>query len=67
MYQMYVYSKKYNAPEIWLLYPINNEMRNHGPIKFESGDGTTVNLHFVNLYEIEESMQELKDKLMLII
>ncbi len=42
MYQMYAYSKKYNTPEIWLLYPVNDEMRNHYPIRFESGDGTTV-------------------------
>ena len=29
MYQMYAYSKKYGTPEIWLLYPVNEEMRNH--------------------------------------
>lgn len=63
MYQMYAYSKKYNTPEIWLLYPVNDEMRNHYPIRFESGDGTTVNLHFVDADKIEESLQELKDRL----
>lgn len=63
MYQMYAYSKKYNTPEIWLLYPINDEMREHEPIKFDSGDGTTVNLHFVDVDKIEDSLQELRDKL----
>lgn len=63
MYQMYAYSKKYNTPEIWLLYPVNDEMRNHYPIRFESGDGTTVNLHFVDVDKIEESLKELKGKL----
>ena len=63
MYQMYAYSKKYNTPEIWLLYPVNDEMRDHEPIRFESGDGTTVNLHFVNVDKIEDSLQELKDRL----
>lgn len=63
MYQMYAYSKKYNTPEIWLLYPMNDEMRNHSPIRFESGDGTTVNLHFVDVDKIEDSLQKLKDKL----
>ena len=63
MYQMYAYSKKYNTPEIWLLYPVNDEMRNHSPIRFESGDGTTVNLHFVDVDKIEDSLQKLKDKL----
>ena len=63
MYQMYAYSKKYNTSEIWLLYPVNDEMRGHTPIRFESGDGTTVNLHFVNVDKIEGNLQELKKKL----
>lgn len=63
MYQMYAYSKKYNTPEIWLLYPVNDDMRDHEPIRFESEDGTTVNLHFVNVDKIEDSLQELKDRL----
>lgn len=63
MYQMYAYSKKYNTPEIWLLYPVNDGMRNHYPIQFESGDGTTVNLHFIDVDKIEESLKELKGKL----
>lgn len=63
MYQMYAYSKKYNTSEIWLLYPVNDEMRNHEQIKFESGDGTTVTLHFVEVDKIDDSLQELKSKL----
>ena len=63
MYQMYAYSKKYNTSEIWLLYPVNDEMRGHTPIRFESGDGTTVNLHFVNVDKIEGNLQQLKKKL----
>jgi len=62
MYQMYAYSKKYNTSEIWLLYPMNDEMRGHGEIKFMSGDGTTVRLHFVDVAHIEESLQELLEK-----
>lgn len=63
MYQMYAYSKKYNASEIWLLYPLNDEMRGHDEIKFESGDGTTVRIHFVDVAHIEETLIELRDKL----
>ncbi|MDD5792116.1 MAG: McrC family protein [Erysipelotrichaceae bacterium] len=63
MYQMYAYSKKYGTSEIWLLYPLNDEMRNHSDIKFESGDGTTVRLHFVDLTRIPETIEELRDKL----
>lgn len=63
MYQMYAYSKKYEASEIWLLYPLNDEMRDHSDIKFESGDGTTVRLHFVDLTRMPETLEELRDKL----
>ena len=63
MYQMYAYSKKYGTSEIWLLYPVNDEMRNHKPIRFESGDGTTVNLYFIDVDKIEDSLQELRDTL----
>ena len=61
MYQMYAYSKKYKTSEIWLLYPINDEMRNSKPIKFDSGDGTTVNLFFVDVANIEDSLLVLKN------
>ena len=60
MYQMYAYSKKYETPEIWLLYPMNDEMRGHSEIKFDSGDGTVVRLHFVDVANIEQSLNELK-------
>ena len=63
MYQMYAYSKKYEASEIWLLYPLNEEMRNHSNIVFGSGDGTTVKLHFVDLTRMSETLEELREKL----
>lgn len=60
MYQMYAYSKKYETTEIWLLYPINDEMRNSNHIKFHSGDGTTVNLFFVDVADIDSNLSRLK-------
>lgn len=63
MYQMYAYSKKYSASEIWLLYPINDEMREHTPIHFDSGDGTIVNVFFVDVINIEENLEQLKKQL----
>lgn len=63
MYQMYAYSKKYNAPEIWLLYPVNDEMRGHSPIEFVSDENTKVKLHFVDLVDIEKNLEELKGKI----
>ncbi len=53
MYQMYAYSRKYKTPEIWLLYPITNEMRNQKRIKYRAKNGseleTDVNVFFVDL------------------
>ena len=63
MYQMYAYSKKYKTPEIWLLYPLNNEMRGHSDIFFDSDDGVNVKVFFVDVANIEESLEELKNRL----
>lgn len=63
MYQMYAYSKKYDTSEIWLLYPMNDEMRNHKEIHFKSGDGTVVRIHFVDVKNIEDNLNGLKRKI----
>ena len=69
MYQMYAYSKKYGTSEIWLLYPINDAVRKEGnrePVKFVSEDKnskTEVNVYFVDLDKIEESLEILKARL----
>lgn len=62
MYQMYAYSKKYKTSEIWVLYPLNDEMRERDEIKFESGDGTTVRLYFVDVVNINRSIEKLLNK-----
>lgn len=61
MYQVYAYSKKYCTSEIWLLYPATDAMRSRGRIVFDSGDGVTVSLFFVDVSKIEESMESLMD------
>lgn len=63
MYQMYAYSKKYKTSEIWLLYPLNNEMKDHEPIVFDSGDDTFVRIHFVDVDLIEDNLEELKKEI----
>ena len=63
MYQMYAYAKKYNTPEVWLLYPLNEEMRNHSEISFKSNDDVTVRLFFVDVSDIESSLYTLRQKL----
>ena len=63
MYQMYAYSKKYRANDIWLLYPETKEMNNSNKLVFESLTNevfpTRIHLFFVSLKEIEKSMNEL--------
>lgn len=53
MYQMYAYSKKYRSSEIWLLYPMTRDFRNHEEIWFSSGMGelqrTDVRVFFIDL------------------
>lgn len=67
MYQMYAYSKKYNSKEIWLLYPINEEMR-ETEISFKSYQNneeieTDVRLFFVDVSNIDVSLKILREKL----
>jgi 5-methylcytosine-specific restriction enzyme subunit McrC len=67
MYQMYAYSKKYRTSEIWLLYPMTGEMMDAN-LHFESIKNgvleTQVRLFFVDITKIDESLDELKEKLM---
>lgn len=64
MYQMYAYAKKYQTSEVWLLYPINNEVRDLDNIYFDSGDGVMISLFFVDVEDIESSLELLLEKLM---
>lgn len=60
MYQMYAYSKKYDTSEIWLLYPITDEMKDHtSDLQFESDDKVKVRLFFVDVANIENSLEKL--------
>lgn len=77
MYQMYAYSKKYGTPDIWLLYPLTSELRTtagdipeprfaEAPRPAMLGTqvpGTTVTVHFVDLENIEESLEYLRKQL----
>jgi McrBC 5-methylcytosine restriction system component len=58
MYQMYVYSKKYDADRIFLLYPSSNAF-SKADIRFSSDDHVQVNVSFVDLTDIDRSMTEL--------
>ncbi len=70
MYQMYAYSRKYNTPDVWLLYPLNDDMRGQNNISFKSinisgKEELNLRLFFVDLADINNSMCELVEKLKL--
>lgn len=66
MYQMYAYARKYEKanngiiPEVWMLYPLNDEVRNHDQISYTSGDGVKVHIYFIDLTDIKMSIEKLK-------
>ena len=63
MYQMYAYTKKYEEngiiPEIYVIYPKTKDMIETK--YFESNDGVKVNIFFIDIVNIEESLDELKN------
>lgn len=66
MYQMYAYSKKYdNAPVIWLLYPLNEEVKTlDEDLSFTSDDNVKVNVFFIDLANAEASIKELRNQIL---
>lgn len=65
MYQMYAYSKKYQTSEIWLLYPMNQDMKDQTTISFTANEDIPVNVHifFVDLANMTDSMVQFKARL----
>ena len=63
MYQMYAYAKKYEengiVPEIYVIYPKTKDMIETK--YFESNDGVKVNIFFIDLANVEESLEELRN------
>lgn len=58
MYQMYAYSKKYNADRIVLLYPQSNSISKSG-IKYASDDNVKVDVSFIDLRNVDSSISDL--------
>lgn len=58
MYQMYAYSKKYDAERIVLLYPHSDAVSKTG-IRFVSDDNVNVRISFVDLKNVDESISKL--------
>lgn len=70
MYQMYAYAKKYaqksndEPAEVWLLYPVTEEMHSEREIYYCSADGVKVHVAFLDLAEkkIEGCLERLREK-----
>lgn len=60
MYQMYAYSKKYNADCIVLLYPHSDSV-SRTDIRFASDDNVKVEVSFIDLRNVDESISKLMD------
>ena len=61
---MYAYAKKYNTPDVWLIYPMNEEMREHqDEISFKSNDNVNVRIYCISLDNMEYSIEELCKKM----
>lgn len=63
MYQMYAYSKKYHTPHIWLIYPLNEDVRSLDSLSFDAINNeethVSVKVFFVNLADYSESIHSL--------
>lgn len=60
LYQMYAYAKKYESNNIVLIYPISDYVKNLDEnIEFIYEDNIKLNIYFIDLENIEDSMKKL--------
>lgn len=57
MYQMYAYQKKYESKNVTLIYPLSDRINHDVNISYNSNDGVLVNVKFVDLMDIQESLK----------
>jgi 5-methylcytosine-specific restriction enzyme subunit McrC len=62
MYQMYAYSKKYQTPYIWLIYPMNDEVRDLPDIAFEAVKDEALNVS-VRVFFVDLDSNHLSESL----
>jgi 5-methylcytosine-specific restriction enzyme subunit McrC len=62
MYQMYAYSKKYDADSIVLLYPYSDAV-SKTDIRYVSDDNVKVDVSFIDLQNVDRSIAQLAAKL----
>ena len=61
MYQMIVYQKKYGAEHVTLIYPRTDQAVYAGDTDFRSRDGDHIRIRFVDLFDVQKSIEELID------
>lgn len=59
MYQMYAYHKKYNADSVRLIYPMTDILKPENRISYRDNDGVNVHVEFVDLFSIQNSIEDL--------
>jgi 5-methylcytosine-specific restriction enzyme subunit McrC len=64
MYQMYAYSKKYEADSIILIYPYSDAV-SRTDIRYSSDDNVNVNVFFIDLKNADESISSLLSKVII--
>lgn len=66
MYQMYAYSKKYHTPDIWLLYPLYDGVKDVSDLNFrtfrDEEQSVNVRVFFIDLVDYRGSIEELYDR-----
>ena len=62
IYQMYAYAKRFNAKKVFLLYPLNNNSKVNN-LKFSESEGSTVEVHLVDLGNISDNLKCLLNKI----
>jgi len=65
MYQMYAYDKKYSSEMVTLIYPLTDKISSNKDIHFYSNDGTLINVRFIDLFNLEDSLNLLLEELKL--
>lgn len=64
MYQMFAYQKKYDAENVRLIYPMTKRLSPEKPISYKSKDGVHVHVEFVDLYDVQNSIDGLIGRMM---
>ena len=64
LYQMYAYAKKYDSHNIFLIYPLNDSaLELQKDIVFKYDGNLKLNIIFMNLEHMEESMECLRERI----